>query len=1132
MVIDAAVQIEKFKDFLESQYNKKINEIINSGKTSLVVDFIELSKFDLELSEELLESPEETIKAGDIALSQLGVFPNNLKRIRFFNLPESQSVTIRNIRSVDLNKFISVLGIVRQASDVRPQVTMAKFECPSCGNSITIPQLDSKFKEPSRCSCGRRGKFRLLSKDLVDVQRLIIEEAPETLEGGDQPKRIAVFLSEDLVEPRMEKKTTPGSKVKIMGLVKEIPLISKSGAQSTRYDLIIESNYIEPTDEIYEEIDISPEDEAEIRKLSSDENIYEKLRDSIAPSIYGHGEIKEALSLQMFGGVRKVKDDGTKQRGDMHILLVGDPGSGKSQTLQFIAKAAPKARFISGRGASLEFNEPIIIRKNGSIEIVNIGSFVDNNCQNLDEVFVRLKEYTESLSLNLTTKKIEWKPIKAVYRHKHEDRLLKFDLESGREVSTTKDHSIFILENGKTITKPAKDLKIGDCVLIPSKIPTTVFNNLHPEVARFIGYYLAEGHMRNKEGSYKIELTLNKKETDIIEDIKKIAKKHFDSEIKVYNHGLNGIRVVMYGKMVYNIFKELLGDVAHKKAKEKYIPTTIFNSNFYARNEFIKGYISGDAGVTKSKRLMSDLLYLYLQNGIMGSCNKRNDSKSTKINGRCINGVGYRYDLKSPKIGRKFLNLYKNPPLDKIGNLVNKRFLVGASSSKYSRARLYKMSNSALLSRLNFMQKNNVVCSKELKPIFGGSILEYFADNDDIFIKTKIGREMFISLSETGTKLMEELNDFRLIMDSDLGFVRIKSIKEVESNSPYVYDISVFENENFVGGFGGVICHNTGAGITATVVKDEFLRGWALEAGAMVLANKGMAIIDELDKMSPEDRSALHEALEQQTVTISKANIQATLRAETTVLAAANPKTGRFDPYTPIAAQIDLPPTLINRFDLIFPVKDIPNREKDEKIARHVLGTHQNPNAAQPVISSRLLKKYISYARQNYNPVLTDTAINEIIKFYVGLRNEGNVGDESGINRIPITARQLEALVRLSEASARVRLSDKVTKKDAQRAIKLLEYCLMQIGIDRETGKIDIDKISIGITATTRSRIHIIKETIDDLEARLGKTIPLEELVIEAVKRGIDEDKVEELVENMKRSGDIFEPKRGFIQKI
>jgi replicative DNA helicase Mcm len=129
----------------------------------------------------------------------------------------------------------------------------------------------------------------------------------------------------------------------------------------------------------------------------------------------------------------------------------------------------------------------------------------------------------------------------------------------------------------------------------------------------------------------------------------------------------------------------------------------------------------------------------------------------------------------------------------------------------------------------------------------------------------------------------------------------------------------------------------SGAGLTATVVRDEYLRGWSLEAGAMVLANKGLVCIDELEKMDPQDRSAMHEAMEQQTVTISKANVQASLKAQTSVLAAANPKFGRFDPYQPVAQQIDLPPTLINRFDIIFTLRDVPDKKKDERIATHVL---------------------------------------------------------------------------------------------------------------------------------------------------------------------------------------------------
>ena len=246
MAVDSSKQIEKFKDFVESSYKKRLYDLIRKGESYLLIDFSELLQFDHELADELLEEPEETIKAAEVAITFLDLPSDVLKRIRFRNLPESQKVFIKDIRSLHINNFVIVEGIVRQSSDVRPQVTLAKFECPSCGNSISIPQLDTKFKEPSRCSCGRRGKFRLLSKDLVDVQRLVIEEVPESLEGGEQPKRMAVFIKEDLVEPKMEKKTTPGTKIRVYGIVKEVPLISKTGGQSTRYDLMIDCNYIEP----------------------------------------------------------------------------------------------------------------------------------------------------------------------------------------------------------------------------------------------------------------------------------------------------------------------------------------------------------------------------------------------------------------------------------------------------------------------------------------------------------------------------------------------------------------------------------------------------------------------------------------------------------------------------------------------------------------------------------------------------------------------------------------------------------------------------------------------------------------------------------------------------------------------
>ena len=212
-------------------------------------------------------------------------------------------------------------------------------------------------------------------------------------------------------------------------------------------------------------------------------------------------------------------------------------------------------------------------------------------------------------------------------------------------------------------------------------------------------------------------------------------------------------------------------------------------------------------------------------------------------------------------------------------------------------------------------------------------------------------------------------------------------------------------------------------------------------------------------------------------VSISKANIQATLRAETTVLAAANPKLGRFNNMEPLAPQIDLPPTLINRFDLIFPVKDIPDKKRDELMADHILGMHQDPTKSKPEIPTDLLRKFVAYARNRVKPELSDEALEEIKSYYIKMRNQGDIEDV-GIKSIPITARQLEALIRLAEASAKVRLSNKVTREDARHAIDLLEYCLNQVARDATTGRIDIDQISTGVSTAQRSKIIVIKELL------------------------------------------------------
>ena len=295
-----------------------------------------------------------------------------------------------------------------------------------------------------------------------------------------------------------------------------------------------------------------------------------------------------------------------------------------------------------------------------------------------------------------------------------------------------------------------------------------------------------------------------------------------------------------------------------------------------------------------------------------------------------------------------------------------------------------------------------------------------------------------------------------------------------------------------------------------------------------MLANKGLCCIDEMDKMAKEDTWAMHEALEQQSVTISKANIQATLRCETTVLAAANPKFGRFDPYETVANQINLPPTLINRFDLIFIIKDIPDAVKDEKMAKFILSLHQT-TSAKPEIETKLLKKYISYARQTCKPKLTDAAIQELQEYYIKMRSA--VSTENS-RTVGISARQLEGLVRLSEASAKLRLGDKVLKKDAKKAIELMDYCLRQVAYDEKTKTMDIDRIATEMPASQRNKIVMIKEIIATLETKLGKTIPVEDIIKIASEKGLGESEIEDVLQKLKKAGDIFEPRNGFISRI
>ncbi len=329
----------------------------------------------------------------------------------------------------------------------------------------------------------------------------------------------------------------------------------------------------------------------------------------------------------------------------------------------------------------------------------------------------------------------------------------------------------------------------------------------------------------------------------------------------------------------------------------------------------------------------------------------------------------------------------------------------------------------------------------------------------------------------------------------------------------------------------------TGGGMTAVAERDEFSEGgWTLKAGALVLASGGICTIDEFDKVGDEDRAALHEALESQTVSVAKAGIIATFTARAAVLAAANPKYGRFDPNQYPAEQFDIPTTLLSRFDLIFPIKDNMDVEQDKNIARHILMQHQAAGAQiaeiqgyeqveLAPINSELLRTYIAYARKGIHPRLSEEASNRIQEYYIDLRR---IGSKQGA--VAITPRQIEGLVRLSEASAKARLSKIVEVSDAEMAINLSEHMLKTLAVDRG-GRRDIDTILTGMPREKIDRMNAITTIIRRLEDTEG-VAKLQRVMEEANKEGIDDMQAGKYISELERIGDLFRPRTGIVRLV
>ncbi len=318
---------------------------------------------------------------------------------------------------------------------------------------------------------------------------------------------------------------------------------------------------------------------------------------------------------------------------------------------------------------------------------------------------------------------------------------------------------------------------------------------------------------------------------------------------------------------------------------------------------------------------------------------------------------------------------------------------------------------------------------------------------------------------------------------------------------------------------------STAAGLTAAVIRDK-TGIMMLEAGAVVLGDQGLVCIDEFDKMKPEDRSALHEVMEQQTASIAKGGIVATLNARTSILAAANPMYGKYDPFKNITENVNLPIPLLTRFDLIFVVRDIPSREKDTKIAKHIINLHSPTGAAtRSLIDADILTKYLAYSKR-LKPVLTKEAEEKILEYYMKMRN---VDSE---DMITVTPRQLEGLIRLATARARLLMKNQVEAEDAERAIFLIQSMLQDAGVDVNTGKVDLGVLQ-GRAHSEISKMQLFMDVLKSLEGE-NKTAVEEKLFTqELMKTGkFTEEEARNYIRKMLREASIYESKPGHYNRV
>ncbi|MEM1881419.1 MAG: hypothetical protein QXQ23_05665 [Sulfolobales archaeon] len=1137
--------LKTFKDYDgRYKYEERIKQMIVNKKTSIVVDYEDLVKFDVKLFDALIEKPEEVLHAFSEAIkSVVQEFDEeySLQVSKFIPRLNGLPVTLslRELSSEYINKLVMIEGILVRATPPKQKMFKAvyahilptgevhEFEWPP----LPSDEVADELEKPAYCPLCReeivsekgrgygRGIFRLIveKSKYKNWQKVVLQERPEEVPAGHIPRSIEVVLTDDVVDV-----ARPGDRVSVIGIVKLFKEFRRRSI-STVFTTYIEANNVIVAQKFLEEVKLDRSDEEIIKKLGKDPLIRRKIIASIAPSIYGLWDIKEAIALQLFGGVPKVAPDGTKIRGDIHILIVGDPGTAKSQILQYVSRIAPRGLYTTGKGSSAAGlcvdGSTFIYSDRG---LTRVGYLVEENLNNF-ELDGGMLISAEPRSVNVASYldgRVSYTPTRQYYML-WSDKVLKLRTSLGIDLITTPETKLLTYKDSRVVWEEACKLRVGDYLIAVRRLP-------EPTKGFDVLSILADDAYVKVEKVFTEKLL--KELLSKFPTIDEVLDRAGMSKWSFYRLTKNSVVRLHHLKKLLNLVS-IGSDVSESILEVGYREFRGFGwvklprlSQEFA--EFLaETYVKGRVKIDRRGRPSALVLKADSQEELISLISKVRDLFNVRtviqtygrsgyvllIRSRALASLLYALGVPStngevspkvflPNLPRHVLKYFLRRLLTK-GEVGTNHVSIPLPNEDVAVLVSITLRRFGVVASLRKAYKGFAVVISDLKSLKN---LEVVLDGSNLLLSNA---------------LHQNLDDGFVDVSDDLIAVKVVGVDEVRGGG--VYDLTVDGSHSFIAN--GFVVHNT-----AAVVKEKQTGEYFLEAGAMVLADGGTVCIDEIDKMRDEDRVAIHEAMEQGTVSIAKAGIVARLNARTSVLAAGNPKYGRYIPSRPIAENINLPITILSRFDLIFTLRDLTNLDRDRSLVKHVLRSHESIEEVKPEIPPDILRKYIAYARKYVRPKLTRDAEILIEEFYLEMRRKSAETPEAPI---AITTRQLEALIRLAEAHARMALKNYVDGEDAAEAIRLMNVMLENVGIDIETGHIDIDVIMTGKPKSVRDKELVIKDIIKELSAEVG-CAKVKDIVKEAVKRGIDEDFVEKYLMGLRRSGELYEMRAGCLSFV